>query len=55
MSTLQDLGQFTHLLMEGHRRHSLDMKPFLETHTFLAEIEAYSGLEVTSPSAPFLY
>jgi len=43
--TEDQLQNFTHLLIEGHHKSSLDMKPFLDTHEFVAEIESFSGLK----------
>jgi len=43
--TGEQLQNFTHLVMEGHHKSSLDLKPFLETHEFLAEIESFSGVK----------
>ena len=46
------LQRFTHLVMEGHHKYSLDMKPFLETHTFIAQIESYAGIKLNYTNFP---
>ena len=46
------LQTFTHLVMEGSHKYSLDMKPFLETHTFLAEIKSYAGIKFNQSHFP---
>ena len=48
----EQLQGFTHLVMEGSHKYSLDMKPFLETHTFLAEIKSYAGIKLNHSHFP---
>ena len=47
-----ELQRYSHLVMEGHHKYSLDMKPFLETHTFLAEIKSYAGVKLNYTNFP---
>ena len=46
------LQQFTHLLLEAGSRYSLELKPFLHTHTVLAEVESYAGLRLNTSRFP---
>ena len=50
----KELMGFSHLVMEGQHKYSLDMKPFLETHQFMAEIESYSGIKFNRTHFPFI-
>ena len=43
--SVEQLHKFSYLIMEGQHKYSLDMKPFLETHQFLAEIYSYAGIK----------
>ena len=50
----EELMRFSHLVREGQHKYSLDMKPFLETHQFIAEIESYSGIRFNRTNFPFI-
>ena len=50
--SIEQLQTFSHLVMEGSHKYSLDMKPFLETHTFLAEIKSYAGIKLNHSHFP---
>jgi len=50
--TAEELSGFSHLLVEGSHRYTLQLRPFLETHDFLGEVEAYAGIEVQYNTFP---
>jgi len=44
--TAEEKMRFTHLLVEGSHRYTLQLRPYLETHDIIGEVEAYAGIEV---------
>ena len=50
--TTEEKSDFSHLLVEGSHRYTLQLRPFLETHDFLAEVEAYAGIDVQYNTFP---
>jgi len=53
--TDEDLLGFSHLIVPGQHKYTMQLKPFLESHEFLAEIEAFSGLKLDYSRFPPVY
>ena len=48
----EQLQQFSHLVVGGSSKYSLDLKPFLDTHHFVAEIESFSAIKFNYTQFP---
>jgi len=61
--TDQELGKFSHLILAGQHKYTLQLKPFLETHEFIGQVDSFSGVKfnytqfppVTVETRPALY
>jgi len=59
----EELGRFSHLVVAGQHKYTLQLKPFLETHQFIGQVESFSGVKfnytqfppVTVETKPALY
>jgi len=61
--TVEELGRFPLLVVEGQHKYTLQLKPFLESHEFIGHVESFSGVKldytkfppVTVETKPALY
>jgi len=51
-ATNEELSSFSHILLSGQHKYTLQFKPFLESHEFLAEIEAFSQIKLDYSQFP---
>jgi len=50
--TEEELGRFTHLVIAGQHKYTLQLKPFLESHKFIGQVDSFSGVKINYTSFP---
>jgi len=48
----ESMSSFSHILLPGHHKYTLQLKPFLQTHEFVSEIEAFSQIKLDYSTFP---
>jgi len=50
--SVQELQKFSHLVIAGQHRYTLQLKPFLESHEFIGQVDSFSGVKFNYTEFP---